>query len=429
MTDQDTTGTGATGQGAASNGTPEDRLAEEVGLPTKHDNFAPLPTPVPAPQAPSQRPAPAAPAPVPQVTSPAPAKTGNLNDDIAKILQGVKLPERPAAAAPKKQIENKAAMFDTLSGTPPAEAVPQAPAAPAPQAEKKPDIVTPVHTLKDDLQHVVKDQKMSVVRAASLEQDRRAHEKDFEEPPAPQSHRTRTILITVGALIILGGGALGAVYAVMQQKSAPAPQVRTSGILFAESSAPLSIDNQTSDDLKNALAAARTGVQGALGSITQIIPTTSTTSPDGTSTTRPATLSEFMQAIGANPSPELLRALSDQFFFGIHTVDKQAPLFVIPVTSYDHAFAGILAWEATMNKDLAPIFTPVPATTVDQNGLPVTRTFQDVVMRNYDVRALKDDSGNIVLYYSFPSQQVLIIAESPYTFAEVLSRLQAAREL
>jgi hypothetical protein len=50
-------------------------------------------------------------------------------------------------------------------------------------------------------------------------------------------------------------------------------------------------------------------------------------------------------------------------------------------------------------------------------------------MLNYDVRELKDDSGNVVLYYSFPTPNILVIAESPHSFTEVLSRLQAQREL
>ena len=109
--------------------------------------------------------------------------------------------------------------------------------------------------------------------------------------------------------------------------------------------------------------------------------------------------------------------------------DQVPVLFVIPVTSYDHAFAGMLAWEPTMDSDLSPIFASVPMTTTDSNGLPVQRTFQDSVMRNYDVRELTDDSGNVVLYYSFPTPNILVIAESTYSFTEILSRLQAEREL
>lgn len=68
-------------------------------------------------------------------------------------------------------------------------------------------------------------------------------------------------------------------------------------------------------------------------------------------------------------------------------------------------------------------------TTIATSGIPVQRGFQDAVMRNYDVRELTDDSGNIVLYYSFPTPNILVIAQSPYSFTEILSRLQADREL
>jgi hypothetical protein len=129
-----------------------------------------------------------------------------------------------------------------------------------------------------------------------------------------------------------------------------------------------------------------------------------------------------------NPPQELMSAIGPQFFFGFHIVDTNAPLFVIPVTSYDHAFAGMLAWEPTMDQDLAPVFTSVSPTT-EVNGLPVQRTFQDEVLRNYDVRELTDDQGNVVLYYSFPTPNILVIAQSPYSFTEILSRLQAEREL
>jgi len=82
-----------------------------------------------------------------------------------------------------------------------------------------------------------------------------------------------------------------------------------------------------------------------------------------------------------------------------------------------------------MNADLSPTFTPVPSTILDVNGIPYERVFKDSVMRNYDVRELRDDANVIQLYYSFPSPNLLIIAESPYSFPEILSRLQSVRRL
>ena len=89
----------------------------------------------------------------------------------------------------------------------------------------------------------------------------------------------------------------------------------------------------------------------------------------------------------------------------------------------------MLQWEERLNADLSPGFTALSVLTTDGDGLPVKRSYQDLVMRNYDVRALKDDSGTIQLFYSFPTQNILIIAESPYSFTEIISRLQAGRNL
>lgn len=405
-------------------------------------------TPATAPELPA---GPPSPFPAPSATA-----TPDLGNDIAKILADVKLLEHRDAPSERKPIENKAAMFDTALGSgvvaSPAQTTTlepsytsgenaalesrTAPGAPLPQSpqhvDTSPTTVHSVHTLKDDLQNVVRDEKISVVRAVSLEEDRRAREKStmFDSVPVVQKKKRGIgILFSVLLLLLLGGGALLAVYVVARGHAASPSAPAQSSILFAESAVTFPIDNQAPDDLKRTLASARAGSQGALGSITEVIPTVATTSANGVVQTRPATFAEFMNAMGAHPSDELIRALSSNFFFGIHTVDKQAPLFVIPVISYEHAFAGMLAWESSMNADLAPVFTAVPALTKDANGLPVERTFQDLVMRNYDTRALEDDSGQVELYYSFPTQNLLVIAESPYSFTEILSRLQAAREL
>jgi len=369
-----------------------------------------------------------------------PAPESALGSDIAKILESVKLPERRDNAAQHKAIENKAAAFDTTLGAPPA-AAPTAAAGektPLPAATVMPKeaqaasgSLAAVHTLKNDLQSVVRDQKISVVRAVSLEQDRRAREKSdrFDTPAPTHSKRPWGVLLVSAVLLFLGAAALFGVYTVMQSSGAQEPSAQSASILFAENSVSYPLDNAAPEELKQRLASSIGSLQGALGSITAITPTISVQNADASSSVRPATFAEFMRAIGANPPEELLRALGGRFFFGVHVVDTNAPLFVIPLTSYDHAFAGMLAWEETLESDLSPVFPTVSSMTTDANNLPVNRNFTDDVMRNYDVRELKDDSGAVKLYYSFPSQNILIIAASPYSFAEILSRLQAARSL
>jgi hypothetical protein len=198
-------------------------------------------------------------------------------------------------------------------------------------------------------------------------------------------------------------------------------------IVFAEQSVALPLDNATPSELKRRVAAARLGQIGSLGSITRIVPLLQ--GSDQSAPAVPATTQEFFKAMGFNAPDDLVRSLDSTFFLGLHVVDKNAPILVVPVTNYPRAFAGMLSWEGTMNADLSPTFTPVPSTVLDVNGIPSQRVFIDDVMRNYDVRELKDDSGTIQLYYSFPSKNLLIIAESPYSFPELLSRLQSVRKL
>lgn len=425
----------------------------------------PAPPAAPTPQ-PPRPPAPTLPPePSPTRDTMVPASGGSdVKTDVSQLLKSVRLPDRhdttPSASAKIYEVKT----FDTAlsadvkleqektreeaavraaiptSQTPPAPKEPRVTEDADPNAYKPPEAdtqkkstVVPVHTLKDDLQQVVHDQKISVVRAVSLEENRkyRGGAEGPSETPARQqrSKRTFAIMFSVILLIILGAGAMFGIYSVEQARSVPSGAPSTSSILFAESSIAFPLGNQSPNALKQVLAQARTSSGGALGSVTQIVPTLSTTASDGTVTMRPATFEEFMKALGSDPPPDLIRALSSDFFFGIHTVDKNAPLIIVPIISYDHAFAGMLEWEPTLNADLAPVFTGVPAQMTDTSGLPVMRGFSDIVMRNYDVRALKDDSGQIVMYYSFPTQKILIIAESPYTFTETLSRLQAQRKL
>lgn len=417
----------------------------------------PSPTPVAAPT-----PMPPPVAPVGEV-APRPSGSPALSTDIAKILSSVKLPERrlPAQAGDtalpgEKKSSAETKKFDTsIAGsalaeapTPPSAATqgPGVPSVPAPlestlaspnpadtkPVRRNPGDVTAVHTLKDDLQGVVHDQKISLVKAVSLEEDRRARKDPGarEVTGAEQrSSRTFGILFASLTLLLLGAGALFGVLYIMNQKKAP-PQIDTgSSLLFTEQSILLSLDGHSPAELKRVLEAGRTTSQGALGSITRIIPVVSEVNADGVPQNRPATFREFMAALGTQASDDLFRALGNDFFLGIHAADRSAPLIVVPVTSHARAFAAMLAWEASLNADLSPLFTAVPVLRQDANGLPVRRTYEDLVMRNYDVRALKDDAGDIQLYYSFPTQNVLIIAGSPYSFPEILSRLQASRQL
>ncbi len=293
-------------------------------------------------------------------------------------------------------------------------------------------IVSPLRTLKNDLQNIVRDKKISLVSAVALEGERRHAEGDVAERgqiKEVHSRRVFRILFAVFIFSILGTAAFLGVYVIVQERSGIPRQEQETSILFSENTFSLPLENNTPLEIKRLVAQVRTDKGATLGSITHFVPTMLQAGADGASTERLLTLEEFFNALGTRTSADLLRALSSKFFFGTYTVDETAPIFVIPVLSYERAFAGMLAWEQTMNSDLAPTFTRVSDQVQGIGGLPERRRFEDVVMRNYDVRVLKNDAGAIELYYSFPTRRLLIIGENVYSFTEILSRLRAGRKL
>jgi hypothetical protein len=402
--DEETTNAARPADASSAKKTDPKDLAEEVGLP---------PRPVAEP---------------PPPTSP----TGNLESDMARIVEETRLPTRneyrAAADAPVKQqaaagIPLEGASAESVSETPPEEKEP------APR-----DPMSAVHTFKDDLQTVVHEKKISLVQAAALEADKRAHlGTSTIQGSAPKQPHPRVFGPIAIALVfvILGAIILGAVFLVIRDRAGvPNNTFLADGLLFAEQTIPFSIHKYSATELKRLLADTRSSSNLTLGAITQLVPVVQAeSSQTGAPVEFKATTRQFLAAIDAHAPDELLRALSDEFFFGFHTVDENAPMLVIPVTSYERAFAGMLQWETTINADLAPIFTGVPPLVQNANGLLTQRTFEDDVMRNFDVRILKDDAGVVQLFYSFPTRELLIISESPYSFAEILSRLRADRRL
>jgi len=361
----------------------------------------------------------ASPAPEPKPTTVADLR---VQSDIQKILNAVKLPERRGPQPERKPDKQ-------IPVTPITEHLDTPPQV-TPEPEKP--VVTPLHTLKDDIQTVVRVNKISLVRAASLEEDRKMKEEQQQDStPAKVQRRSRTttILFASALLVFLGLAAIGGVVLVMSTQQLPGQSAGTDSIIFSEQNFSLPIDHTSPMSLKQQIAQFQSGEDRTLNAITRITPTVSSTTADGATISRAATTQEFLRALGANIPDNLARSLGREFFFGIHSIGKRVPVFVIPVVSYDTAFAGMLTWEKTMNADLAPVFTAVPAYRTDQNGIPQERLFADTVIHNYDVRALFDDTNQIVLYYSFPSPQFLIIAENPYTFNEVIPRLRAQRKL
>ncbi|NBV76881.1 hypothetical protein EBR66_01835 [bacterium] len=348
-----------------------------------------------------------------QTIVPEKRKMPDMKEDIARILKEIQLPER-------RDVKN----------TPPAVA-PTAPRAVQPQSvpperQAPPEpldvpLVSGMHTLKDDLVHAARVQNITVIKATALEEQKRHQEKPKDFDKAVARSKVSPALTASSILFVLGVAALVGVYLAMPQATETTVAVPDS-LMFAEQTARFPLNQESSSDTRRLLSSLRN--QGVtLGAMLRIAATTNSSGED-----RLASAEEFIRSLGTQAPESFMRSLQGIPFIGIHSVDQNAPVLVFKVSSYENAFAGMLSWEKTINQDLSPFFTAIPDTVV-KNGVPTVRTFSDEVIKNYDIRALRDDNGKIVMYYSFPSRSILIIAESPFSFTELLTRLRAQREL
>jgi hypothetical protein len=376
--------------------------------------------------------------------------TKPLRQDIASIIGKIRLPERLTVKMSGEK--TKTAIPPPVPPIPPVPEKEQAKTEVSTQASETPSQKTPqndgstkeeatsrtmasVHTLKDDLQNVVRDKKMSLVRAVALESEKKKGQENVTgiHLPADKVRSQKFLVITFLLIIclVLAAVTYWGVTSVLRHGNTNTQSTTAPSLIFTEGTFSFPQGTRSTMDFKRAMSTqARNVTNVPLGTVLHIIPTKSETGADGTVTEIDDNIGDFLNAIGTQATQGLIRAFRGDFFLGFHqTATKLAPIIIIPVTSYERAFAGMLAWEPAINGDLAPIFTPVPPQTTDEKGLFVDRQFQDTLINNYDVRVLRDDSGTIQLMYSFPTRNMLIIAESPYSFTEALSRLRASRQL
>lgn len=196
-------------------------------------------------------------------------------------------------------------------------------------------------------------------------------------------------------------------------------------------------------------------------------------------------IKELLVSLELQIPENIVRNLLPQYFIGYTTINqKNSPIIILKNSFFQNAYAGMLAWERTMYRDIGPLFegaTPVQiprntnlapiasstnsvatssnratstnsatstrntaatttkqatstvATTVVapviplQNANPVLfralPTFSDKVYKNLDIRVLSRAGENSILIYTFIDNDTIIITKDENTLQRVLETL------
>ncbi len=159
-------------------------------------------------------------------------------------------------------------------------------------------------------------------------------------------------------------------------------------------------------------------------------------------------LPNFLSKLRYSGPDNLLRALDDDYSFGLYSNKTQAfePYILMKINSFDLAFAGMLEWENSMPNDLQEMFAKEkligPAsteaassgtssavtqirstTTITKPEIYIQKRFVDQVIKNIDTRVYTDNSLNLTIVYGFINKEYLLISGGPESFIDIRNKL------
>lgn len=376
------------------------------------------PKPVPQPTAPKPHSPPPAPKPVPP-PQPEPLPTPSNDEEreatLARLRQKVEesrkaMPPPPPTPAPR-----------------PIPPPPPPPVAPPPPAPERP---SPIHTYKSDFSEHIDQKGASSFSVLAAEQD-------AKPTPAPVAKRRNTGLVVAAiALIALGGAGIGgAAWYVIRTNTLPGAPISAPSLVFADEQVRLT--SSGSDLLSELSALANEPLPE--GNVLVVYLVESTTDEKGNTVETPLAGGALIRAMQL-PAPDiLLRNVTGESTVGVASAGGETrPFFVFEVTSYERTFAGMLAWERTMARDLAVLYPareagsllPSATSTAIGTSTPVAPTaalpqaaFTDAVVANHDVRILRDTAGQSLMLYGYVGKDILVLARDEAAFTALLSRL------
>ena len=271
-----------------------------------------------------------------------------------------------------------------------------------------------IRTFQGDVAEALQRQRGSLVsiqRAEHLKKEA-AGQPDASAPADVSNSKMRSATLFLGSLMLLVLGTASAWYAYhefVSRTTTPVLATLPNRFISVDAELDLKINNVSRDTLISALSEAIGNV--APGEIRHIV--LKKESAEGDVALVPT--GEFIERLETRIPGNLIRAFDPLFMLGTY---GDSTFLVIKLASFENTFAGMLAWEPNLSRDIGPLF----ATAEFAKDLTPESVFTDVTDKNKDVRVLTLGEQTILLY-SFFDNNMLIITDSIDTLRTVIDRL------
>lgn len=273
-----------------------------------------------------------------------------------------------------------------------------------------------LRTYQGDMAEFIKEKNESVISVTVKEKEREEKREKIEpsEPRKPRGQNSLQVNFTVIflslCLVAAGSLAFWYVWNFMQKPPSAPPSINVAIVPYNHK---ITLANASKATVSIELA--RLSVDNGVNII-------ELSDESGEPITK---AKEFFNLIGVPTEDSLWRTLRDQFVLGAIAEEKEyAKFLIITVNDFGAAFAGMLEWEQTLEKDLSfikPALGAEEATNTSTPALTDTFSWKDLIVKNKDTRALADNKNKIKIAYTFLDKNTILIVGDLATISDLAS--------
>ncbi len=311
----------------------------------------------------------------------------------------------------------------------------------SPEALEKNFLQKPIRTYEGDIAEALAKKKTSVATVAIAEtkkkeviRETKAVEEKKEAAAKGPSY-LKPIAYGVTSIFLVGIAILGVYFFYKKSSFANRPPEPVKLITFVQSiitpekQIQVSIDGLSSEKIIQKMYAEYTKASPSKNEILELV----LTEKKGEDPVA-VSASVFIEKVNL-PTPSVLsRALLDRFMLGAYgEIDGKATPFIILTTDFfQNAFAGMLAWEKTMQDDLSLLLNYKVKARIEEDLASTTPStyfgiqgkFVDKQLNNRDVREFISKSGNLLFLYSFIDKDTIILTTSEAALLVLIDRVE-----
>lgn len=270
-----------------------------------------------------------------------------------------------------------------------------------------------LRTFQGDVQEHIDVKKETIATIALAEQKKKIenNEPTYTERPTGSSHAG--LFIAISLICFIGGGIIfGGIYFLNTQKEADVTLQAEQVIIPYTHKKEITLNNPNAAALTSALVLEKNTFKTEVNNVLYVSFIYGTSS-------LPA--SQILNIIAPHAGDALKRNISE-VMTGVYSYDTTEVFFLFHLDDFGIAYSEMLNWESTLGVDMS-FFFPELQTHLETSS----SVFTDETYKNKDVRVIRNNSGKIILLYSFIDRETLVITANEKIFEAILNKYNRSK--